>query len=230
MLNVLVANHNKTHSTATIKQLTDMLNVQVWNSKRLGWKHTEILVYTNFYYAPSHGQLRYLPINTDYVKGTKTGLMAKILPHLPDDETIWIHDLDAWQIVPFNDPVFADIGIVPYAPNNPHYNSGSVFYRSSASDIVNTIWDEIQNQNPDKCVREEFVINDVLFRTEYSERVTPLNFRYNLGTNQYGKRFAASKKPICVRHFHPEDENGFDTHTRDAEFPIELKNMLEAIR
>jgi hypothetical protein len=228
MLNVLVANYNEEYSTATLKQLTNMLNVQVWNAKRLGWNHEDILIYTNFYYAPMYGQLRYLPVNTAVVKGTKTGLVSKLLPHLPRDQTIWVHDLDAWQTEPFTEPYFEDIGIVPYAPNNPKYNSGSVFYRTGAADIMQKVWNELQNQDPQKCIREEFIINDVFFKPEFAGRITPLDFRYNLGTNQYAKRFNAATKPVIVRHFHPEDEKGWNVHA--DELPKELKSKLEGLR
>ncbi len=126
------------------------------------------------------------------------------------DETIWAHDLDAWQNVSFDCPEMKDVGIASY--NIKKYNGGSVFWTKKARDIADKVIELILSE--DKTY-EENSLNKIFRSKEYRGRVTELNNTFNVGCSGYVTRWAKSVKPIRVCHFHPYNRIAWETHALD---------------
>jgi hypothetical protein len=216
MINILVANFNSEHSNSAkkyeLESLKHELNAQMENSLEMGWSPEKILVVTNFMFVQKNSAIRRLllpDLNKDCLTGSKMFAMRELFRLDMINEEVWIHDLDAWQNIPFDFPEFKDVGIAEYS--RPKYNGGSVFYKPAARDIVERVCQEIER---DKEKREEPVLNRIL-RREYADRVTTLNSTWNVGCSGFVKRYQNAEKPIKVVHFHPTNRIAWDTHVRD---------------
>jgi hypothetical protein len=212
MRNLLVANwrHNGRVSREDLKALVD---AQVENSLALNWQPNDILIMANFPHEYQGVRTEVVDeLNTHCLRGSKMFALNLLLRsgRVPIGETVWAHDLDAWQNHRFAAPDFADLGIAEYS--QPKFNGGSVFARHSARDIVSAIVQQLVAQRAD---REEPTINRILRSAPYRGRVTVVNPTYNLGCSGFAERFRRSSKPIVVSHFHPTNKIAWDTHVND---------------
>lgn len=211
MKNLVVANHQP-QARVTLSELTALLDAQIENSLTLGWTPGDLIVVANFPYECGGVRAEVSTLNGRCLRGSKMFALdrlfrtARIMP----GEIVWAHDLDAWQNHWFAAPDIQDIGLAEYS--RPKFNGGSVFVRSNAGDIVNSVVREIVASDQ---YREEPTINRVLRSAQYRDRVTVLNSTYNLGCSGFCERFLRSTKPILVSHFHPTNKIAWDTHVND---------------
>jgi len=231
MKNILVANFRPVKGNSSkqypLDKLKLELSAQIENSLNMGWNQKDIWVVSNFSFAYMGVGAFFLPLNSDCLTGSKSFAMRELFWHDMIQEDVWVHDLDAWQCVPFEFPQFKDVGIAQYS--RPKYNGGSVFYSPGAKDIVEGICSMMEMK---KEKREEPTI-DHAFKNIYKDRVTCINHTWNLGCSGYAKRWFASEMPLKVVHFHPLNRMAWDTHTRnrnniadDAVISTELKDLF----
>ena len=220
---LLVANAAKSNM---IEPLSINLGAQLENSIQVGWDIDDIIVVTNI------PNLRYedriieaVDLNEHCLTGSKMFGLAQIIGY--QTETIWAHDLDCWQTVPIEEPLFADVGLCNYS--RPKFNGGSVFWRPWASDIVLKIIEIIEYE---KSPKEEPILSRVLKLPEFQNRVTVLNSTWNVGCSGFKDRFSGAERPVKVCHFHPCNRIAWDTHVRDrnrlgsSPVPERLRNLL----
>lgn len=187
--------------------LIQLLNTQIHNSLDLGWDTKKIIIMSNIDYEYMNIKTINTQLNNFCLTGSKMFGLLEYIKKNEINESIWAHDLDAIQNVSFNDLDFNDVGIAQYSNNK--FNGGSVFWKSSAIDIIQLICDQIIK---DKLQREEPTLNKILKSKEYSNRVTILNNTWNVGCSGYAKRYNKSFKPIHVCHFHPNNRLAWETH------------------
>lgn len=114
------------------------LKLQVENSLRLGWDKEDIVVITNF-------SFEYMGIKSHVVNdicrwssfANKMVVIEKMISDGIINDNFWLHDCDAYQLVPFDFPKdCGDVGFTRHAPGRNKPQGGSAFYRKSAFDIV----------------------------------------------------------------------------------------------
>jgi hypothetical protein len=181
-----------------------LLNAQILNSLNVGWLPKDIILTTNFDYEYMGVKAKQIEFNPRCLTGSKMYGVRYALEHC---EVLWSHDLDAWQNVWFDCPDMKDVGAATY--DNRKFNGGSIFWRNSALDLVNKIISMIEEE---EATYEENVLNRVLRK---NDRVTKLNFTYNVGCSNYRERWGNSIKPIKVAHFHPYNRIAWETHALD---------------
>jgi len=206
MINLLTAitvpnSYSGRYSPDKVKTL---LNAQIENSLELGWSPGDIEVLTNFDYEYMGIKARQIEFNPLCPTASKMYSIRATL----DGEVVWSHDLDAWQNVWFDYPDFKDIGAGTY--NYTKFNGGSIFWRLSAKNLIDEI---IKILESEAATYEENVLNRV-FKAN-PNRVTKLNFTYNVGCSNYRGRWMDSEKPIRVAHFHPYNRIAWETHALD---------------
>lgn len=231
MKNVLVANYQESKGNSAKhypkEELEKELKAQIENSLQLKWNPKDIWVVTNFAFSYMGIGAFYLPLNQNCLTGSKSFVMRELFRAGMMNDDVWIHDLDAWQCVEFDCPEFLDVGIANYS--RPKYNGGSVFYSPNAEDIVEDICSEIESNSE---AREEPTLTR-LFKEKYSDRVTEVDYGFNLGCSGYRDRWIRAEKPIKVVHFHPANRLAWDTHARnrnnvcdDAVIPLRLRDLF----
>jgi len=224
----MVANYIPKHSRMQFNEIIRMIEAQLYNSFQVGWKPKDIILITTFPFELNGVTSIQVGLNEKCLTGSKVFGMRELFNRGLVNDVVWSHDLDAWQNVPFEAPDFKDIGLSEYS--RPKFNGGSIFYKPSAKDIVETICHEIENN---KEQREEPTINRLLRADPLKHRVTTLDHSYNVGCSGFVPRYEKSIKPIKVCHFHPLNRIAWETHTLDRngidEIPV-TKRLERAIR
>ncbi len=210
MKNFMVANLTN-YKRCRFDKLELLVKTQIANSLEVGWNISDIILLTNFDYE----YMGVKAIKEDLTDKCPTGSKIFGMKYLFDndmvgDEVIWSHDLDAWQNVWFETPVFSDVGITCYS--NSKFNGGSIFWVKNGRDIAQRVIDEIEANRERK---EEPTINRVLKSKKFKGRVTTINRSFNVGCSGYVKRWNDSIKPLRVCHFHPDNAIAWETHVLD---------------
>jgi hypothetical protein len=205
MINLLTANVTRNSDRYNIDRIQTLIAAQIVNSYDVGWLPENILLVTNFGYNRYGIKAEQIEFNPRCLTGSK---MYAVRHALKRGDVVWAHDLDAWQNVWFECPEMLDIAAATY--DNHKFNGGSIFWRPEAMDLVDTV---IKMIDDEEATYEENVLNRV-FRAN-KDRVTKLNFSYNVGCSNYRERWGQSLKPIRVAHFHPYNRIAWETHALD---------------
>lgn len=204
MKNCLTANVTK-DSRYKLDKIKILLDAQIVNSIDVGWLPEDIILMANFDYDKFGVKAHRIEFNPLCPTASK---MYGVRYALKECDSLWAHDLDAWQNVWFDFPGMLDVGAATY--DDHKFNGGSVFWKKSAMDLVDEIIGMLEEE---EATYEENVLNRVLKRN--GDRVTKLNSTYNVGCSNYRKRWANSDKPIKVAHFHPYNRIAWETHALD---------------
>ena len=184
-----------------------LIKIQIDNSRDLGWKDEDILLYTNFDYE--HDGLRAIVIDDDAycdIKSVSTKLTTVLklfeLGQIKDD-IYWLHDLDAYQLVPFKDEIVldtADMALCDYGRKHNKWMGASIFFNKKAKDIF-----ERQNKTmvEYKCVDETALYSLTSQNPEIQARVRKINSTYCFLPFNLGNNYKQCTKPLRVAHFHP---------------------------
>jgi hypothetical protein len=209
MKNLIVANYQRENQS--FDTIEPFVKAQIENSLDLDWAIEDILFISNFDYEYMGVEAIVADLNVFCMTGSKIFAEEFVINnHLNNNDVIFSHDLDAWQNELFECPVFSDIGLSEYS--KPRFNGGVRFLKSSALDIIQDIKNEIIKTQSNK---EEPIINKVLKKPIYKDRVTTLNYTYNVGCSGFVKRYLNAEKPVKVCHFHPNNRIAWETHTMD---------------
>ena len=187
-----------------LDRIKTLLQAQIENSLELGWEQKSIKVLTNFDYEFMDIKCQQIESNPLCPTASKMYGVRQVLK----EDVVWSHDLDAWQNAWFECPQFKDIGAGTY--NYRKFNGGSIFWRFSAIDLMDEIIDTLESES---ATYEENVLNRV-FKAN-PDRVTQLNFTYNVGCSNYRERWKDSEKPVKVLHFHPYNRIAWETQALD---------------
>ena len=206
MKNCLTANVTKS-SRYKLDKIKVLLDAQILNSLDVGWMPKDIILTTNFDYDLYGVKAHRIEFNPLCPTASK---MYGVRYALQQCDSLWAHDLDAWQNIWFDLPEMKDVGGATY--NDHKYNGGSIFWKKSAVDIVDKIIGMLEEE---EATYEENVLNRVFKK---NKRVTKLNFTYNVGCSNYRQRWGESDKvdgQIKVAHFHPYNRIAWETHALD---------------
>ncbi|MHA2219403.1 MAG: hypothetical protein ACXACY_26120 [Candidatus Hodarchaeales archaeon] len=209
MKNFIVANKrkNKRYGSQSIETL---IKAQIENSYSLGWSRKNILLISNFEFEFLGVKAHIAPLNEFCLTGSKMFALKWAFDTGLLKETVWAHDLDAWQNWSFKEPKMKDVGIAQYSNNK--YNGGSIFWKPESRDIVDAV---VKTITEEELQREEPTLNKLLKSDEFKKRVTVLNNTFNVGCSGFVKRYNRSEKPIRVLHFHPYNRLAWETHSLD---------------
>lgn len=204
MLNLIAANVSK-KSRYKMDNIVTLAKTQILNSLEVGWLPENIMLVTNFDFNCYGVKAHKIEFNPICLTGSKIYAVRYALQFC---DAVWAHDLDAWQNVWFDLPDIKDVGAATY--DNNKFNGGSLFWRKSAIDLVDTVISMLEQE---KATYEENVLNRVLKKN--AARVTKLNYTYNVGCSNYRQRWRESEKPIKVAHFHPYNRIAWETQALD---------------
>jgi len=203
MKNLTVLNfREKCHHS--LDSLLLLVKAQIENSLELGWKSEDIIILSNIDFEYMGIKPIIIPLNDFCFTGSKM-FGVKYLFENGCKDVVWSHDLDAWQNVEFNCPEFKDVGYAQYS--RPKVNGGSLFWKPESIDIIDRIVAHLLKKKERK---EEPTLNYIL--RKYPNRVSTLNYTYNVGCSGFIKRYNKSIKPIHVCHFHPTNKLAWETH------------------
>lgn len=182
-------------------KVTDLIKYQIKIALALGWPPENIVVLSN------------AKIETDGVTSVqwdpptyafshyiyKELGMIEVLKNLKDDEIMWCHD---WDLIPidriyFTFPPGKDFSMLygPYAQKRGKPNSGSIFAKSSALEILEEV--ATFHEKVKRC-EDESSFGEIL--KEKMERVHDLNTTYNMGTTNFVSRISEAEKPLKCFH------------------------------
>lgn len=190
-----------------------MLKAQIENLLELGWKIEDLILLCNFDFEFMGVKGTQIPFNEFCLTGSKMFALKWLMDNQLTDEVVYSADLDAWQSVFFDCPEFeGDVGACQYS--NPKWNGGSIFWKPSSKDIVEKVVETIQKEEAPK---EEPVLNRIFRMPEYINRITKLDYTYNVGCSGFTPRYSRSIKPLRVCHFHPFNSIAWEMHALDRE-------------
>ena len=192
----------------------DTIKVQIDNSLDLGWKVEDIILATNFPYE--YNSVKAVEVADSHFRkfDIKSGKISVILYLLTcgiikDDEIVWFHDLDAFQVYPITETE-VDLGdkVVGFTDYGwkPFWNTGSIFFKKGSEKVFE--W--MINVFDQKKINEEPALW-YLTRKNYkniNSMIKIMNTTYNLAASLSGqKHFKITTeraiKPIKVIHFGP---------------------------
>ena len=181
--------------------ITRHLNLQIENSLMLGWDKEDIVVVTNF-------PFEYMGVKSHLVGdicrwssfANKMVVVDKMITDGIINDNFWMHDCDAYQLVPFNFPEGClDVGFARHAPGRIKPQGGSAFYRKNAFDIVHAVSEMI-----------------LLFKVQKEESFYPILYDATTGKNallKYEFRLKKIRDAISIE--------------KDIKKIVDLKNSLE---
>jgi hypothetical protein len=184
------------------------LDLQVANTLELGWDPRDVILYTNFPYAKDG--IAAIPVSppprppkaraTAYYK---TFCIVDALARMVDDELVWYHDVDTYQLIPFvGAPTSRTVAFCLYCTRERLLiQGGSMFFNHVARPLFEQALDLLVNH---RYRTDELAITDLISRREHLDRFEVLDYSYNLGHTDFAMRYQLALKPIKAVHFHVE--------------------------
>ena len=201
----------------------DLIKAQIDNSLECNWDPKDIIIATNFDFSYKGVKPYILDEICDYSQffHKQYALLELMKKGVFENQPIWYHDLDAFQLEPFNFPQFSgDWGTCVYPNGDGHScQCGVIYFKSSAQDILEHLVSNMKNRTYNTHDDEVVIRNEVKLNPKFASRVSVLNTRYNMGMTGFNDRYNKAAKPIKVVHFHPNDE-------RQWNYMVEGKNDL----
>ena len=229
MKNVLTGNAQEKSKRYSKDKTVTLLKAQIDNSLELLWKPEDIIVITNFDFKYKGIKAVVKDLNKFCLTGSKMWSIKWCFTEGGVKETCFLHDLDAWQNVYFDesdliygDTFFSkkdpniidwdkyDVGVTLYSRYK--VNGGVSFWKPSAIDIIERIVDDL---NSNKANREEPTIDKYFKSKENKDRFAVLNSCFNVGCSGFVPRWERSIKPIKVGHLNPTNRIAWETHVLD---------------
>jgi hypothetical protein len=199
------------------------LRLQVELSLEHGWAPDDLLLLTNFPFAHRGVAAREVhpparPKTARITSFYKTWCILRVLDEIGDDESVWYHDADAFQMQPFAEsPSTRPLAFTLYATRQRLLvQGGSLFFDRRARPVFEWVWQALTERG---CRKDEFALTDAGSVAELQGSFELLDGSWNLGTTDFELRYQLAEKPIRVVHFHPER----DRHRRVF---VEARNGL----
>jgi hypothetical protein len=184
------------------------LELQVVNSLDLGWRTEDMLLFTNFPFAVEGVRsIEVVPAKRPpKAHGNafhKTHCLLMAFDRIAEDEIVWYHDTDAYQLIPIEAPpgswIFA--ACLYCVHKRLMIQNGSMFFTGAAKPIWENAYDLLVHH---RYRLDELALTDLMSRPEHIGNYVQLDYSYNLGTTDFELRYQFAQKPIKVVHFHVE--------------------------
>ncbi len=214
MKRLMVANKQKNSKSRYSFDRTEIsLKAQIDNMLELGWEPKDIILLTNFDFEFMGIKAELIKLNDFCLTGSKLWGLKWLFDNDRVDGIIYAADLDCWQNAWFDCPEFeGDVGASQYS--NPKFNGGSIFWKPTSKDIVDEI---VEILTKEKAKVEEPALNKIFKSEKYKDRISVLNYTYNVGCSGFAPRYEKSLKPIRVCHFHPQNSVAWEIHGLDRD-------------
>jgi hypothetical protein len=197
-----------------IEKTFNLLKAQIDNSLECGWDSKDIIIATNFNFEYRGVKTYILDEICDYSQffHKQYATLELMKKGIFENQNIWYHDLDAFQLEPFNFPYFTgDWGTCIYPGGDGHScQCGVIYLKPTSQDIFEYLVSNMKLNNFQTPDDEVVIRNYVKLNPNFSHRVSNLNYRYNLGMTGFNTRYNQSEKPIYVAHFHPDNIRNHD--------------------
>jgi len=224
------------------KESEKLIKIQIENSLEF-WKLEDIVLVTDFPYE-------YMGVKATvidkafcpfYVEASKITAIVRMFDlGLIGKELYWCHDLDAFQMEPFDErnPIIIDMGLTDYG-RKPTYQMGSFFFRNSAEDLLRENARRLKpGLNEDgRHMQDETAMIDMVNENSLNvnSRVKRLNITYNFGMRKVGLCYKKALKPLKVLHFHPNSDkmNTLDIAMygkNDTWMPLMTKRLIKLFK
>ena len=201
----------------------NLIRLQIDNSLDCGWDPKDIVIATNFNFEYKGVKTYVLDEICDYSQfyHKQYATLEMMKKGIFENQSIWYHDLDAFQLEPFDFPYFeGDWGTSVYPGGDGHScQCGVIYLKHNSQDIFEHLVFNMKNRIYNTHEDEVVIRNDVKLNPKFSYRVSVLNTSYNMGMTGFNERYNGAVKPIKVVHFHPNDE-------RQWNYMVECKNDL----
>lgn len=185
----------------------ELAKLQIDHSLDIGWEKEDIIFATNFDWEYNGVKSTIVSDDCYYMsrpRATKLLVICYLLNKGLDNDVYWFHDLDAYQLEPFetDEPYLGDCdagfvftpGDYPYA-----WNSGSFFFKPSFKDVFN----EMKRICHALRCHDEQALCTIVAKDEMNigERYKRLNCTYNLCRLRGSMDiYKWADKPIKVLH------------------------------
>lgn len=186
-----------------------LIKIQIHNSLEIGWKPEDVLVYTNFPYEYMGVKAKVVPDSID-CRWDRTSNKIFVIDYLLKNNLLekdlyWYHDFDAYQNGEITKNELSlnnqDLGLTGYG-YKPQWNGGSIFFKTSAADIFDTLCQNILKTKRTRA--DEKTLTDMTRSGALAQdRYKALNITYNFGMRHTRGNFLRAIKPLRVLHFHP---------------------------
>lgn len=213
-----------------------LIKIQIESSLKFGWKKEDMWVITNtpFEYmgikSLVFGDECYCEMRPT---ATKTLVILEMFNRgMVGSETIWFHDLDAFQQYPvYAELEYGKMALTDYGRTNisPSYDlrlsTGSWFFRDGTQDIFQAIKDRMYQDE----INEETALGRIIRDDpKLMERIEKKNITYNfaLRRRNLSRTYEIAEKPIKVLHFHPSDKRPTDSGNDNIQVCMYGKNAL----
>ncbi|MCK9371417.1 hypothetical protein M0R04_15995 [Candidatus Dojkabacteria bacterium] len=185
-----------------------LAKIQIDNSLDLGWTREDIVLITNFEYE--YNDVKAIVMNEvkfcDHCpQASKINTIVNMfkLDIIKPNKLWWLHDFDAFQLEPITEEELeistVDMALTDYG-RLPRWNTGLVFFRHSARDIMEMIQDLVYKSVTDEERALNVITRDI---PAINSRIKKLNITYNLAIRNIKSTYKMATKPLKVIHFHP---------------------------
>ncbi|OGH16344.1 MAG: hypothetical protein A3C30_03125 [Candidatus Levybacteria bacterium RIFCSPHIGHO2_02_FULL_40_18] len=208
MKNLLIYFNPKKEFTPEYEDLT---KIQIDNSLSLGWDSKDMILVTNFEY--NYRGIKALVIGEgdyevfDRNKSSKIPIINRMFAdRLIEDELYWFHDLDAFQLVPFDMNLDKDAGFTNHGWSK-RWNAGSFFFKKEARDIFQRIWEIMGQLNSNEQNALTYMWKNNI--DNINNRYQLINITFNIGIYYIPTNLKRAQLPVKVAHFHPHKKRHF---------------------
>ena len=214
------------------EQALNYLKFQVHNSLDLGWPKDKIIIITNFPFehlgvkSYEYHEVRGWSAFANKLLYVKWAIDQGII-----NDNMWYHDVDAYQLMPFEFPLKTGVGFTLHAPNRRKLQGGSSFYSKDCLWMPGVIsdgmkmfhqkseetffsglfykrkkgWKETKIQKYVDKQKPECVEYIKKYYENLDQYLTVLDWRYNFfRVHNFSAKWPKATKPIYITHFHFE--------------------------
>jgi len=194
----------------------DLTKIQIDNSLDLGWKVEDIVLVMNFPFE--YRGVKSVVIDGDFEvefdrnKSSKIAVINRMFDDgLIEDDVYWFHDVDAFQIVPFDLKLKKDAAFTDHGAFSKGWNAGSFFFKKEARDIFKRIGEEMEKPG---ATNEQTAFTEMWKRNDHdvNSRYELLDTSYNIGIYRIPQNVERAKGPIKVLHFHPHKKHHYERY------------------
>lgn len=185
-----------------------LTKIQIDNSFDLGWKLSDIVLVTNFpwkYRGVSSTVVDNYEV-FDQNRSTKIPAILELFDRkLIGNDLYWFHDHDAFQLVPFSVNLNVDAGFTDHGHYSKTWNAGSFFFKRSAKDIFENIWELMNNRGSNEQNALTYMWENNI--KDINKRYKLMNSTYNIGIYKIPENIKDAELPLKVAHFHPHKKH-----------------------
>jgi len=198
MKNVMIYNivdNKRRHDT---DELFKLFKMQIDNSLHYGWNPSDIIIGTNFEFEYKGVSTHLLSDICEFnIFNNKWYGMYELMKMGVLNDDFWFHDQDNWQIYDIQFPNFdGEVAACTYV-STPEWNTGSVFVKRTALEILEYIVDSMK-LNPIDYQSDENWIAFLRHNSEITSYLSTINCEYCVGYTFIDERITAANKPIKV--------------------------------